>query len=63
MDLYASFSECPAEKALLVQSLGLDDKLATRYGKLSGGQKQRLIEDVRSQGVTIVLVTHFHGGG
>jgi ABC-2 type transport system ATP-binding protein len=92
LDLYASFYEHPAEQRLLVGSLGLEDKLSTRYGDLSGGQKQRLsialaligrpqiaildelttgldpqarrdtwslIEEIGSQGVTVVLVTHF----
>jgi ABC-2 type transport system ATP-binding protein len=92
LDLYASFYEHPADQSLLVRTLGLEDKLPTRYGKLSGGQKQRLsialaligrpriaildelttgldpqarrdtwslIEDIRGQGVTVVLVTHF----
>jgi ABC-2 type transport system ATP-binding protein len=92
IDLYASFYEHPADMTQLLHSLGLEDKLGTRYGKLSGGQKQRLsialaligrpriaildelttgldpqarrdtwslIEAVRDQGVTVVLVTHF----
>jgi ABC-2 type transport system ATP-binding protein len=92
LDLYASFYERPAAQRQLVGSLGLEDKLSTRYGDLSGGQKQRLsialaligrpeiaildelttgldpqarrdtwslIEEIRSQGVTVVLVTHF----
>jgi ABC-2 type transport system ATP-binding protein len=92
LELYASFYEHPADRHELLGSLGLQDKLSTRYGKLSGGQKQRLsialaligrpriaildelttgldpqarrdtwslIEGIRDQGVTVVLVTHF----
>jgi ABC-2 type transport system ATP-binding protein len=42
LELYASFYEHPADQHELLGSLGLQDKLSTRYGKLSGGQKPRL---------------------
>jgi ABC-2 type transport system ATP-binding protein len=42
MELYASFYREPADWRELVGTLGLADKVNTRFGKLSGGQKQRL---------------------
>ncbi|MEU6877836.1 ABC transporter ATP-binding protein [Streptomyces sp. NPDC046712] len=92
LELYASFYERPADWRGLVERLGLEGQLRTRFGKLSGGQKQRLfialalvgdpravvldelttgldprarrdtwslVEDIRADGVTVLLVTHF----
>ncbi|KOG25673.1 MULTISPECIES: ABC transporter ATP-binding protein [Streptomyces] len=42
LDLYASFYERPADWRVLVERLGLEGQLRTRFGKLSGGQQQRL---------------------
>ncbi|MFD7320142.1 ABC transporter ATP-binding protein [Streptomyces sp. NPDC059875] len=42
LELYASFYERPADWRGLVERLGLEGQLRTRFGKLSGGQKQRL---------------------
>jgi len=92
LDLYASFYRDPADWHELLDRLGLQDKVDSKYAKLSGGQKQRLaialalvgspeiaildelttgldpqarrstwdtIEEIRTAGVTVVLVTHF----
>ncbi|MDT0343231.1 ABC transporter ATP-binding protein [Streptomyces litchfieldiae] len=92
LDLYASFYERPADWRVLVERLGLEGQLRTRFGKLSGGMRQRLLialalvgnpravvldelttgldprarrdtwellEDIRADGVAVVLVTHF----
>jgi ABC-2 type transport system ATP-binding protein len=92
VDLYASFYRNPTDWRELLDRLGLEGKVRTRYSNLSGGQKQRLsialalvgspqiaildelttgldpqarrstwdtIEQIRSAGVTVVLVTHF----
>jgi len=92
LDLYASFYRDPADWHDLLDRLGLQDKVDSKYAKLSGGQKQRLaialalvgspelaildelttgldpqarrstwdtIEEIRTGGVTVVLVTHF----
>ncbi len=40
--LYRCFYRRPADPAGLVEALGLDGVLRTRFGKLSGGQQQRL---------------------
>ncbi|MEV7526169.1 ABC transporter ATP-binding protein [Streptomyces sp. NPDC091371] len=42
LDLYASLYERPADWRVLVERLGLEGQLRTRFGKLSGGQQQRL---------------------
>ncbi|MFJ3160087.1 ABC transporter ATP-binding protein [Streptomyces kanasensis] len=42
LELFASFYERPADWRVLVERLGLQDRLRTRYAALSGGQKQRL---------------------
>jgi ABC-2 type transport system ATP-binding protein len=92
LDLYASFYRNPADWRELVDRLGLEGKVRSKYSDLSGGQKQRLsialalvgspeiaildelttgldpqarrstwdtIEQIRTAGVTVVLVTHF----
>ena len=92
LDLYASFYRNPADWRELLDRLGLEGKVQSKYSDLSGGQKQRLsialalvgspeiaildefttgldpearrstwdtIEQIRSAGVTVVLVTHF----
>ena len=92
LELYASFYRDPADWHELLDRLGLQDKVDSKYAKLSGGQKQRLaialalvgspeiaildelttgldpqarrstwdtIEETRTGGVTVVLVTHF----
>lgn len=40
--LYSSFYRNPADWRVLVDSLGLADKIGTKFSKLSGGQKQRM---------------------
>jgi ABC-2 type transport system ATP-binding protein len=42
LDLFAAFYRAPADKAALIEGLGLGEKRDTQYRKLSGGQKQRL---------------------
>ena len=42
LDLYASFYRDPADWHDLLDSLGLQGKVGSRYANLSGGQKQRL---------------------
>lgn len=42
LDLYASFYDTPIDWKPLMQQIGLEEKLNTRFSKLSGGQKQRL---------------------
>jgi ABC-2 type transport system ATP-binding protein len=42
LELYSSFYDHPADWRPLVERLGLETRLATRFAKLSGGQKQRL---------------------
>ncbi|MER5295978.1 ABC transporter ATP-binding protein [Streptomyces pharetrae] len=42
LGLYASFHDRPADWRVLVERLGLEGQLGTRFGRLSGGQKQRL---------------------
>ncbi|MDT9689741.1 ABC transporter ATP-binding protein [Streptomyces sp. P9(2023)] len=42
LELYSSFYERPADWRGLVERLGLEEQLRTRFAKLSGGQKQRL---------------------
>ena len=42
LDLYASFYRDPADWHELLDRLGLQDKVNSKYAKLSGGQKQRL---------------------
>lgn len=92
LDLYASFYDEPADWHGLLDRLGLQAKVDSKYADLSGGQKQRLavalalvgspeiaildelttgldpqarrsvwenIEQIRTAGVTVVLVTHF----
>jgi ABC-2 type transport system ATP-binding protein len=42
LDLYASFYDNPADWHELLDRLGLQDKVDSKYSDLSGGQKQRL---------------------
>lgn len=42
LELYASFYDDPADQSRLVEVLGLQSVLGSRFGKLSGGQQQRL---------------------
>jgi len=42
MELFSSFYREPADWRTLIDTLGLSDKVDSRFGKLSGGQKQRL---------------------
>ncbi len=42
LELYASFYRDPADWHELLDRLGLQDKVDSKYAKLSGGQKQRL---------------------
>jgi ABC-2 type transport system ATP-binding protein len=42
LDLYSSFYDTAIDWKPLVQQIGLEEKLNTRFSKLSGGQKQRL---------------------
>ena len=42
MQLYASFYDTPADWRDLLDRLGLQEKVDTKYSDLSGGQKQRL---------------------
>ena len=42
LDLYASFYDNPADWHELLDRLGLQDKVNSKYSDLSGGQKQRL---------------------
>ena len=42
LDLYSSFYRDPADWRVLLEQLGLEEKVATPFKKLSGGQKQRL---------------------
>jgi len=42
LELYASFYRDPADWHELLDRLGLQDKVGSKYAKLSGGQKQRL---------------------
>ncbi|WP_019545594.1 ABC transporter ATP-binding protein [Streptomyces sulphureus] len=42
LELYTAFYRTPADWRALVERLGLDEQLNTRFAKLSGGQKQRL---------------------
>ncbi len=43
LELYSAFYPTPVDRRPLATRLGLDEKLATRFGRLSGGQKQRLL--------------------
>jgi ABC-2 type transport system ATP-binding protein len=42
LELYSAFYPHPADWRVLVERLGLTDRLDARFGKLSGGQQQRL---------------------
>ncbi|MGW0867067.1 ATP-binding cassette domain-containing protein [Streptomyces sp. NPDC002611] len=42
LELYSAFYPRPVDWRPLVERLGLQEKLTTRFAKLSGGQKQRL---------------------
>ncbi|TDW23369.1 ABC transporter ATP-binding protein [Kribbella kalugense] len=42
LELYSAFYPNPADWRVLVERLGLTDRLDARFGKLSGGQQQRL---------------------
>jgi ABC-2 type transport system ATP-binding protein len=92
LNLFASFYRQRADIDVLLDRLGLADKVGERYKRLSGGQKQRLaiaialvgrprvvildelttgldpharrdvwdlVERIRDDGVTVLLVTHF----
>ncbi|MEW2356043.1 ABC transporter ATP-binding protein [Spirillospora sp. NPDC029432] len=56
LELYSAFYPAPADWRELAGRLGLQEKLATRFGNLSGGQKQRLFIALALIGAPRVVV-------